>query len=204
MSTLPILGSASPRRKSILEGLFGEIRVIHPALDEARFPGESPEDFSTRVSREKSAAVIASLSSAFPGGRVLVITADTVVAIDGRVLGKPRDLEDAIGMIAMLGGRTHRVITGLTLAAVEDSGRVSSMTGYDTTHVTFRSLEEREIRRYLSLIDYRDKAGAYAFQEHGAIIVEGYRGSATNIIGLPLRLLFSMLSTMGIAGEVFG
>lgn len=204
MSMVPILGSASPRRKSILKGLFGDIRVIHPAVDEARFPGESPEDFSTRVSRDKSAAVIAKLSSESPGGRALVITADTVVAINGRVLGKPRDLEDAIGMIAILSGRTHRVITGLTLAAVEDSVMVSSVTGYDTTHVTFRSLEELEIRRYLSLIDYRDKAGAYAFQEHGAIIVEGYRGSATNIIGLPLRLLFSMLSSMGIAREALG
>ena len=204
MSPFPILGSASPRRKSILEGLFGEIRVVPPAVDETRFPGEDPEHFSTRVSRDKSAAVIASLAADALRDPVLVITADTVVAIDGLVIGKPADLDDAVAMIALLSGRTHRVITGMTLAMADAPGAMSEMTAHETTHVTFRNLDEGEIRRYLSMIDYRDKAGAYAFQEHGAMIVERYRGSATNIIGLPLRLFFSMLSVLGVAEQVLG
>ncbi len=198
MSMVSILGSASPRRKMILERIFGEIRVIHPSVDETAYPGETPEGFSTRVSREKSAAVIASLDDATLRGPSLVITADTVVTIDGRLIGKPSGLDDAVAMITRLSGRTHRVVTGLTLAASDGSGAVASMTGHDVTEVTFRALDESDIRRYLSLIDYRDKAGAYAFQEHGAMVVDGYRGSATNIIGLPLRLFFSMLSEMGI------
>ncbi len=202
MSMVPILGSASPRRKMILERLFGEIRVIHPSVDETAFPGETPEGFAARVSRDKSAAIIASLDAATLRGPSLVITADTVVTIDGCLIGKPSGLDDAVAMITRLSGRTHRVVTGLTLAATDASGAIASMTGHGDTEVTFKALDEGEIRRYLSLIDYRDKAGAYAFQEHGAMIVDGYRGSATNIIGLPLRLFFSMLSGMGIADHI--
>ncbi len=202
MKMTPVLGSASPRRESILAGLFGPIRVVHPSVEETCLPSEGPEDASMRLSKEKSKAVLASLSTEGRMAPSLVITADTVVAIDGRVIGKPSGIDDAVRMISILSGKTHRVITGLTVA-VERVSEPVSVTRAETTEVTFKKLDDDGIRRYLAMIDYMDKAGAYAFQEHGGLIVESFCGSATNIIGFPLRLFFSMVSGMGLAADVF-
>ncbi len=196
-----ILGSSSPRRKSILDGLVRSFRIAHPSIIEIPLPGETPEAFSSRIAVEKCCAIEASLvGREFP---LLVITADTIVTIDGRVIGKPSGREDAIAMITMLKGRTHRVMTAVTLLAAEHPEAPRRMTtGVETTEVTFRDLDRDGVIRYLNMIDYRDKAGSYAFQEQGSMIVEGFRGSATNIIGFPLRLFFSMLVDLGIAGRV--
>ncbi len=197
-----ILGSSSPRRKAILGGLVSLFRIVHPSIDETHLPGETPEAFSMRVAEEKCRAILASTDPR--DCPLLIITADTIVTIDGNVIGKPDDLDHAIAMISALNGRTHRVITAVTLLAAERPGGTHRMlTAYETTAVRFRNLDRDGIIRYLETIDYRDKAGSYAFQEQGDLIVEGFHGSATNIIGFPLRLFFSMLSDMGILGMVF-
>ncbi len=196
-----ILGSSSPRRKSILGGLVSSFRIAHPSIVEIPKPGETPETFATRIAEEKCRAIETSLDNGeFP---LLVVTADTIVTIDGRVIGKPSDFEDAIAMITMLKGRTHRVMTAVTLLTAEHpEGPRLMKTGIETTEVTFRDLDRDAVIRYLGTIDYRDKAGSYAFQEQGSMIVEGFRGSATNIIGFPLRLFFSMLVDLDIAGRI--
>lgn len=196
-----LLGSTSPRRKSIIGSLFGEYTAVAPSVDETHRPPESPEEFALRIAGDKCRSVLGSGAAA--GGPVLVIAADTIVTIDGHVIGKPDGPDDAMRILRLLSGRTHRVITAMALHAAgigPDRARI----GYETTAVTFRKLDDAGIRRYLDTIDYRDKAGAYAFQEHGSMIVEGYGGSATNIIGFPLRLFFSMLVEMGAAGPLFG
>jgi septum formation protein len=197
-----VLGSSSPRRKLIVGGLIGGFRIAHPSIDETPLPGEPPETFATRIAEEKCGAVIESCGAGdFP---LLVITADTIVTIDGHVIGKPDDFDDAVAMISTLNGRTHRVITALTLLAAEGpDGPRRILTRYESTGVTFKKLDREGIARYLNTIDYRDKAGSYAFQEQGGLIVEGFQGSATNIIGFPLRLFFSMLFELGILGAVF-
>jgi septum formation protein len=196
-----VLGSTSPRRKSIIGSLFGEFTAVAPSVDETHRPPESPEEFALRIAGDKCRSVLESGAAA--GGPALVITADTIVTIDGHVIGKPDGLEDATRILRLLAGRTHRVITAMALHASGDGpdrGRI----GYEATEVTFKKLGDAGIRRYLDTIDYRDKAGAYAFQEHGSMIVEGFRGSATNIIGFPLRLFFSMAVEMDAAAPLFG
>ncbi len=197
-----ILGSSSPRRKSILSGLADSFRVLPPSIDETHFPDESPEVFAMRIAVDKCRAILESGAiNAYPA---LVIAADTIVTINGRIIGKPSDFDDAVRMISELNGRTHRVITGLTLSAGEKEGnRHRSLTGCEVTEVSFRQLDRDGIIGYLNAIEYHDKAGSYAIQEHGGMIVEGYRGSISNIIGFPLRLFFSMLVEMGLVNRLF-
>ncbi len=175
---------------------------MHPSIDEVPLPGETPEIFATRIAGEKCRAILGSCAASdYP---LLIITADTIVTIDGHVIGKPDDFEHAVRMISTLNGRTHQVITGLTLLAAEGpEGPRRMLTRHETTGVTFKKLDRDGIVSYLTTIDYRDKAGSYAFQEQGELIVKEFQGSATNIIGFPLRLFFSMLSEMGILGRIF-
>jgi len=196
-----LLGSSSPRRKSILAGLIDEFRVVHPSIDESPLAGESPEGFATRIAEEKCRAILDSCAGGdFP---LLIITADTIVTIDGHVIGKPDDFDHAVSMISMLNGRTHRVITAVTLLTAEGpEGPRRMLTRHETTGVTFKKLGRDGIINYLDTIEYRDKAGSYAFQEQGGLIVDRFRGSATNIIGFPLRLFFSMLGELGVLDRV--
>lgn len=196
-----LLGSTSPRRKSIIGSLFDEFIVVPPSVDETHRPPESPEEFALRIAGDKCRSILQSGAAA--GGPALIITADTIVTIDGKVIGKPDDLEDAVRIIGLLSGKTHRVLTAMALHAVTD-GTERARLGCEATEVTFKNLDDTGIRRYLATIDYRDKAGAYAFQEHGSMIVAGYSGSPTNIIGFPLRLFFSLATDMGLAGPLFG
>jgi septum formation protein len=127
----------------------------------------------------------------------LVITADTIVTIDGVILGKPVSRDDARLMLSRLSGRTHRVITGLCLTTDREGGS-SSHTALEETIVTFRELDVSAIDRYLDITDYTDKAGSYAIQENGEMIVKSVAGSMTNVIGFPLRLFYSMLVKAGL------
>ncbi|MBN1497383.1 MAG: septum formation protein Maf [Spirochaetes bacterium] len=196
-----ILGSSSPRRKQILGGLADGFSIAHPEIDETPLAAELPEAFAVRIAEEKCRAILN--SDAMGEYPALAITADTIVAIDDSVIGKPAGFEDAVAMISRLNGRTHRVITALTLCSAEGADERKIRTGIETTEVTFKRLDREGIVRYLGSIDYRDKAGSYAFQENGSMIVAGFRGSATNIIGFPLRLFFAMLADMGLAGSLF-
>ena len=197
-----ILGSTSPRRKRILNALFDSIKIVAPAIEETHRPPETPVEFATRLSEEKCLSILAAgAPEAEPG---LLITADTVVSIDSGIIGKPADFNDAVRILSLLNGRTHEVITGLTLLAFDrGTAQGSPVTGFEITEVTFKSLTRENIISYLGKIDYRDKAGSYAFQEQGGMIIERYQGSATNIIGFPLRLFFAMADGLGLGRELF-
>lgn len=197
-----ILGSTSPRRKSILSGIFTSFRIIPPDVDETQQPSERPLDFARRISEEKSRTILT--NGAIIDYPALVITSDTIVTIDGLIIGKPSDYSDAVNILSSLNGRTHRVITALTLLYMRDGADISiPSTGFETTDVTFKKLDPDGIRLYLDSIEYHDKAGSYAFQENGSMIIEQYSGSVTNIIGFPLRLFFSMAAELGLIGALF-
>ena len=184
-----ILASQSPRRRELLEqiGLTGfEIR---PARGEERAdPSLPPDRLVEALSRQKAEEVS---SAADPGD--LVIAADTVVAIGGRVLGKPGTPARAAEMLASLSGRTHTVYTGITVCR---DGRF--LTEHEATSVRFRSLSPADISAYVSTGEPLDKAGAYGIQGLGALLVEGSEGDYGNVVGLPLVRLSRMLARFGL------
>ncbi len=186
MSNPLVLASGSPRRHQLLEMLGVPFRVVVPDVDETHRPGESPEAYVTRLARAKAAAVAARE----PGE--LVLGADTTVVARGAILGKPSSADEAMAMLAKLQGRTHQVLTGVALAAgdrVEDA--------LDVTDVTFRRLDLETLKAYVATGEPMDKAGAYAVQGRGAILVEGIRGDFFGVMGLPLRLVLDLLERFG-------
>ncbi|HPS57787.1 MAG TPA: Maf family protein [Spirochaetota bacterium] len=189
-----ILGSGSPRRKQILESLGCMVTIVPPDVDESRHDNEPPESYVFRVLKEKTGFILDQSESR--GDRV-IITADTIVTIDGVILGKPVSRQDAVLMLLRLSGRTHRVITGLCLALIEGESRVIH-TALEHTSVTFRELDDDTIGKYLDITEFSDKAGSYAVQENGDMIVKSVSGSMTNVIGFPLRLFFPMLVNAGL------
>src|SRR6056297_597220 len=190
-----LLGSSSPRRLEILSMFFQDITVIKPHIDESIIPGESPTGHVTRLALQKSMS-IGSLHQ-YTREEALLITSDTTVTIHNEILGKPTGHDDAIRMLTRLSGKTHRVITGITLAFTH-MGNVRRITGSEATAVTFKPLDNSEIGKYLSLIHYRDKAGSYAIQDHGDMIIREIEGSYSNVIGFPLRLFWKMSLEAGI------
>jgi len=190
-----ILASSSPRRQQILKSLTADFRIIKPDTQEIPFHGETPVAFALRAANDKAVCVRNILASDRKG---IVISADTIVAIDGHILGKPSDHDDAVRMLSMLSGREHSVITALCIA----SGSLIS-TRYETTFVRFRDLSKKLILDYLDSIEFLDKAGSYAFQDGGSVIINETRGSITNVIGFPLRLFFSMCAEMNLMAGLF-
>lgn len=182
-----ILASGSPRRKSLLESLGLDFTVYRPDADESRMPGESPGEMCRRLSGLKAEAG----AREFPDA--LIIAADTIVVVDGEILGKPHDRDEAAGMLHKLSGREHEVITGLT---VRRKGAVIS----DDVHtlVKFRELSDYEISAYAATGECDDKAGAYAVQGRGSLLIEGIKGDYYNVVGLPLCTLGGMLREMGV------
>jgi len=197
-----ILGSTSPRRKAILSGIFDSIKIIAPSIQENHLPSETPVNFSMRMSKDKCLSILESY--AFDGYPSLVITADTIVTIDNAIIGKPSDFNDAVRIISLLNGKMHKVITSLTLLAIGSGTKpCGPVTSCAVTRVKFKNLSREEIVTYLETIEYMDKAGGYAFQEHGSMIIEQYHGSVTNIIGFPLRLFFAMVEELGLTDSLF-
>ena len=183
-----ILASNSPRRRELLSGLGVdyEVRTL-PGVDESYPDTLSGEDIPVYISREKAAAYLSSIAP-----DELIITADTIVWLDGRVLGKPADEADACRMLRELSGRTHRVITGVTLstAAFQKSFAV-------TSEVEFAPLTEEEITYYVDHYRPLDKAGAYGVQEWiGFIGVRRLSGSYFNVMGLPIQRLYQELKEL--------
>lgn len=183
-----ILASNSPRRRELLSGLGVdyEVRTL-PGVDESYPDTLSGEDIPVYISREKAAAYLPSIAS-----DELIITADTIVWLDGRVLGKPADEADACRMLRELSGRTHRVITGVTLstATFQKSFAV-------TSEVEFAPLTEEEITYYVDHYRPLDKAGAYGVQEWiGFIGVRRLSGSYFNVMGLPIQRLYQELKEL--------
>lgn len=178
-----ILSSNSPRRKELLAGLDipFEVRVIK-GIDES-FPDDLPTDeIAEFVSKKKAAAYAVAEDE-------IVITADTIVVLDGEVLGKPRDLDDATAMLRRLSGRTHRVITGVTL-----KNQVKQTSFSVVSEVTFKSLSDDEISYYVHRYQPLDKAGAYGIQEWiGYIGVTSLSGSYFNVVGFPVQRIYEVL-----------
>ncbi|MDR3238117.1 MAG: Maf family protein [Spirochaetia bacterium] len=186
-----ILGSASPRRRELLGIIYPLFDISAPNINEEIRGGESPRSFAERMSREKMEAVLQPYSGKTES--FLAVTADTVVAIDDETIGKPKDFDDALRILELLSGNTHEVITGLTIF-IRRSGEGDMMiTSHEITRVTFKELGDAEIRRYLSITEYMDKAGAYAAQENGSLIIKEITGSVSNVLGFPLRLFFRMI-----------
>ncbi len=190
-----ILGSSSPRRRELLGGLLDEFEVLAPSADEAPSPGEAPEAYAVRMAADKMRSLAPRIEAA--GDEALVITCDTVVTIDGAIIGKPAGLDKALEILERLSGRTHRVISGLSIGLCRAGGRISPATGLESSGVSFKPLDRRVMEDYLARIEYMDKAGAYAAQEHGDMIIERIDGSISNVIGFPLRLFYKMLIEAG-------
>lgn len=187
-----VLASASPRRATLLEqiGLSFHIHASTLGEDgEASFPAERPGDYVRRVAAAKAHDVATRL------GRGLIIGADTAVALDERLFGKPRDSMEAQAFLLALAGRTHQVVTGV---AVIDAATGRSEVGATVTAVTMRAFNAQEAARYVATGEPMDKAGAYGIQGRGALLVEKIEGDYFNVVGLPLGLLADLLRRFGI------
>jgi septum formation protein len=173
-----ILASGSPRRQELLSQLGLSFTVAVPDVDETPMPGEQPMVLVRRLAAAKAAAVAGDP----------VLAADTIVDVDGQVLGKPVDADDARRMLRRLSGRAHRVHTAV---AVRSAGRLE--VGVVTTIVTFVALQPAVIEWYIGTGEPLDKAGAYAVQGAGGVFVERIRGSVSNVVGLPLTTVAQLL-----------
>ncbi len=186
--TLPrvVLASASPRRRELLTPFFPGLVVESPRVDEASSPSESPHELVERLALAKARYG----ASRHP--RALVIGADTVVVLDGEILGKPSSRREVVDMLARLSGRWHQVITGLALVFEE-----KELVSRAVTEVHFAHLPQEEIEFYAATGEPMDKAGAYGIQGMGGLFVSEIRGSYSNVVGLPLRLLYLLMEKMG-------
>ena len=176
-----VLASRSPQRRAILTQLGLAFRIAEPAYDEQPLP-VAPHELAERHSRGKALSVAA-------GAGETVLGVDTVVVVDGQVLGKPAGAAEAGRMLALLAGRPHEVVSGLTL---------HDASGIDTAHarttVHFRRLDAAAIDDYVARGEWRGRAGAYAIQESGAALVTGVEGDFFNVVGLPVGLLVALLA----------
>ena len=182
-----ILASASPRRRELL-ALIGIAHEVRPAdLDESLIAGETPAGHAERLARAKAHAVAGRERDA------VVIAADTIVVVDGDILGKPRDAVQAAAMLRRLRGRSHTVITAIAVARGEQTE-----SAVESVEVTFRPLSDPEIAAYVATGEPLDKAGAYGIQGYGATIVERVNGDYFSVMGLGLRRLVELLERVGV------
>ena len=182
-----ILASQSPRRRELLT-LVGITHEVRPAdIDETYLAGEKPAPHAERLARGKCAVIAEREPDA------LVIGSDTIVVVDGEVLGKPKDEGDAAHMLRRLSGRSHLVVTAV---AVAWRGEIRS--AVEDVNVTFHSLSDDDIAAYIATREPMDKAGAYGIQGYGATIVERVDGDYFAVMGLPLQLLVRVVRELGI------
>jgi septum formation protein len=185
MATLT-LASQSPRRRELLAGLGIALDVRPAQTDESVLPGEGPRDYVARVAREKARAV---------AGEV-VLAADTSVVLGRRILGKPRDVDDAAEMLRALSGAAHEVLTAVCVRR-NGPGLPIEREALVATAVRFRPLTEAEIAWYVATGEPLDKAGAYALQGAGGVLVESVEGSVSGVVGLPLVESVALLAEAG-------
>jgi septum formation protein len=184
MINLPklVLASGSPRRSEIMDSVGWEFTKDAPDIDESEREGEEPEVYVQRLAREKAEAVAASHPDQ------IVLAADTTVVIDGQIIAKPTDLEDARRMLRMLSGNWHEVLTGIAVMK-SDNTEVAMQ----RTRVKFAPMNEKEINFLVEMGDPLDKAGAYAVQAQAALFIEGIEGDYWNVVGLPISLVYEMV-----------
>ena len=182
-----VLASASPRRRQLLE-LIGIAHEVRPAnIDESMRPRENPRRHAERLAREKASAI------AKRDPDLIIIAADTIVVVNRKVLGKPKDADDAARMLAMLSGREHVVTTAV---AVSRGKKLRS--AVEEVRVRFRRLRDDEIEAYIATGEPMDKAGAYGIQGYGATIVERIEGDYFAVMGLPIVRLVGLLRDVGV------
>jgi septum formation protein len=184
-----ILASTSPRRAEILHDAGFSFTVVSSAVDETPIPGESPSQLVQRLADAKAELVAARAT-----GPAIVLAADTVVTLEGRIFGKPRSSDDARHMLENLSGRTHAVVTGVTLIRLPDAER---RTFVESTLVHFAQLSAEEITRYLATEEPHDKAGAYAIQGRAGRYIPRIEGDYFNVVGLPLSRVTQALAELG-------
>ena len=187
-----ILASQSPRRRELLT-LVGIPHEVRPAdIDESYFAGELPRAHAERLAREKAAGVAAGAPDA------VIIGSDTIVVVDGDVLGKPRNEGEAAAMLARLSGRTHTVMTAIAV-----QWRGAERSGVEAVEVTFHALTPADINAYIATREPMDKAGAYGIQGYGATIVARVDGDYFAVMGLPLQRMVRLMAELGL-GYRFG
>lgn len=183
-----VLASSSPRRAEILRTVGWPFEACPVDIDEERQPHEEAISYVERLAQEKARSAAGVLAAGST-----IIGADTVVVIDGEILGKPRDGDDARRMLRQLSGHWHQVLTGVALInGIPSEIRVA----HETTEVKFAMISEEEIDWYVSSGEPLDKAGAYAIQGLGSRFIEGIRGDYFNIVGLPVRLLYQLVTAV--------
>ncbi|WKJ90723.1 nucleoside triphosphate pyrophosphatase [Methylomonas montana] len=187
MSPQIILASASPRRSELLKQIGVRHSIMAVDIDETPLPSEAPAAYVERVAAEKSALCLAMTGAALP-----VLAADTSVICDGRILGKPDDLQHAIEMLSHLSGRSHQVYSAVSLRGAEHWQALS------ISEVRFRPLSHQEIVAYWQTGEPHDKAGAYAIQGLASVFIEAMSGSFSGVMGLPLFETAQLLSRAGI------
>jgi septum formation protein len=187
-----ILASSSPRRLELLSGLGLDPEVIPSHVPEVPRPGERPEDYVVRLAIEKGTEVGQKHPDAW------TLSADTVVVLGDRLLEKPVDEADARSMLSLIAGETHTVFTGVALQKFDGDGGTRVLHEVVRSSVTMIALSDDDIGRYVATGEPMDKAGAYAVQGVGAMLIESINGSYTNVVGLPLATVFRMLRQVGI------
>lgn len=193
MSLAPelVLASQSPRRRELL-ALIGLAHEVRPAdIDESYLEGETPEQHCERLARGKASALAGQVNR-----DAVIIGSDTIVVVDGQVLGKPADAADAMRMLRMLSGRSHTVLTAV---AVARGARLES--AVERVSVSFRAIDDGEIAAYIATREPMDKAGAYGIQGYGATIVSRIEGDYFAVMGLALNLLVRLLGRVGLRYE---
>lgn len=184
-----VLASASPRRRALLSALGVEFEAGTSDAEEVDH-GPSPAAIvEANAVRKRDAA------RARVDGAAVIITADTLVFLDGHVLSKPADAAEARAMLGRLSGRTHQVLTGI---AIVDTATGRTALGHETTDVTFRALEQREIDRFVEIVNPVDRAGAYTVDGPGSLLVARYDGCYMNVLGLPIIRLDLLLREVGV------
>ncbi|KIL36406.1 septum formation protein Maf [Cohnella kolymensis] len=190
-----ILASSSPRRQELIKILGLPLQVVPSQADEDTPKDWTPVQIVEGLARRKAGAVIESLAE--PSDRdSIVVGSDTIVVLDDKVMGKPKDEEEARNMLHQLAGRTHEVFTGVSCVRPSDG---LSVTSHRITRVRMRSLTEEQIARYVATGESKDKAGAYGIQELGALLVDSIEGDYFNVVGLPLSLLAVQLEQFGVS-----
>ncbi|XKE40950.1 septum formation inhibitor Maf [Cobetia sp. UIB-001] len=195
-----ILASGSPRRRDLLASIGIQCEVAPVDIDEMPQANESPEHYVLRLAREKAQAGFAALAQRTAGqtaGR-RVLGADTALALDGRILGKPRDEADAREMLLSLSGRSHQVLSGVALCHGDAGRDMRCASELVESRVTFRTITPEEAARYWATGEPADKAGGYAIQGLGAVFVSHLEGSYSAVVGLPLHETAQMLSKAGV------
>ena len=178
------LASTSPRRAEILRAVGWPFEILAPHIDETRIAEEAPAQYVRRLARMKAAAVAAQKNEG------LVLGADTVVVVDGEILGQPRDAQDARRMLQLLRGKWHEVLTGVALVRAGQNG--CSIVDHECSRVRFSQIDDTEVEWYIATGEPMGKAGAYAVQGRGALFIEEIQGDYFNIVGLPVRLAYEL------------